>query len=64
MGIHSMQRSGREEHAAGEAEYNAARAKGYVEGTKDRAVGYKDPVAGAVMGDRTQQAHGTLPISP
>jgi uncharacterized protein YjbJ (UPF0337 family) len=57
-GAQSWQQSGKEEHAAGETEYNAARAKGYAEGTKDQAGGYKDSVVGAVTGDKTQQAAG------
>ena len=57
-GAESWQRSGKEEHASGEAEYDAARAKGYVEGAADRAGGYKDSVVGAVTGDKSQQAEG------
>ncbi len=57
-GAESWQRSGKEEHASGEAEYDAARAKGYVEGATDRAGGYKDSVVGAVTGDKSQQAQG------
>lgn len=57
-GAHQMESNGRQEHAAGEVEYDAARAKGYAEGTKDRATGFKDSVVGAVTGDSSQQAHG------
>ncbi|KAF8959171.1 hypothetical protein BDZ97DRAFT_1761661 [Flammula alnicola] len=54
-GSTSWQSSGKQEHAQGEAEYKAAQAQGYVEGTKDRAMGYKDSVVGAITGDKSQQ---------
>jgi uncharacterized protein YjbJ (UPF0337 family) len=54
-GAQSWQQSGAQEHASGEAEYDAARAKGYAEGTMDRAVGKKDSIVGAITGDRSQE---------
>ncbi|KAL1742931.1 hypothetical protein HDZ31DRAFT_75177 [Schizophyllum fasciatum] len=57
-GLESWQSSGKQEHAQGEGEYNAARAKGYAEGTTDRISGKKDNIIGAVTGDSSQQAQG------
>jgi len=57
-GATSWQQSGKQEHAAGEAEYKAAQAKGYAEGVTDRIVGKKDTIVGAVTGDKSQQTEG------
>lgn len=57
-GAQSWKQSGREEHVEGEAEYDAAQAKNYVEGTVDRVAGKVDTVVGAVTGDRQQEMSG------
>ncbi|KAJ7182765.1 mismatched base pair and cruciform DNA recognition protein [Mycena crocata] len=59
-GATSWQQSGKEEHASGEAEYKAAQAKGYAEGTADRITGKKDSVVGGLTGDKSQQAQGNV----
>ncbi|KAJ7607174.1 hypothetical protein FB45DRAFT_948393 [Roridomyces roridus] len=57
-GATSWQTSGKEEHAKGEGEIKAAKAKGYAEGLGDRIEGKKDSVVGAITGDKSQQASG------
>ncbi|KAF5356916.1 hypothetical protein D9756_006401 [Leucocoprinus leucothites] len=57
-GASSWKQSGKEEHAAGEAEYNAAQAKAYGEATADRISGKKDAILGAVTGNREQELQG------
>ena len=57
-GSEAWQKSGRDEHAQGEAEYNAAQTKGFTQGVQDRLVGKKDAVVGAVTGDKQQQTAG------
>lgn len=51
---------GKTERAAGNAEYDAARAKGYAKATGGRMAGKKDQIVGAVTGDRSQQLKGRL----
>ena len=57
-GLESWKTTGQERRAQGDTEYNEAQAKGYAESLKDRALGKKDQVSGAVSGDTTQEASG------
>lgn len=51
IGSDSWKQSGAKEHAEGDAEYKAAQAKGYAEGTKDRIGGKKDDIVGSLTGN-------------
>ena len=59
-GNQNLKQSGREEHAAGQREVEAAKAKNVAEGVTDRAVGKKDAVVGGLTGDRSQEIAGEL----
>ena len=61
-GSTDWQQAGKQEHASGEAEYKAAQAEGYAEGTTDRLRGKKDSVVGSVTGDKKQEVQGEEPI--
>ncbi|KAJ3899185.1 mismatched base pair and cruciform DNA recognition protein [Lentinula edodes] len=60
IGGDSWTQAGKEQHVQGEAEYNAAQAKEYANGTIDRAGGKIDSVMGAVTGDKQQQMAGNV----
>jgi uncharacterized protein YjbJ (UPF0337 family) len=60
-GSTDWEQAGKQERAAGEAEYKAAQTQGYVEGTTDRVRGAKDSVVGSVTGDKVQETQGECP---
>ncbi|EKM78207.1 hypothetical protein AGABI1DRAFT_85895 [Agaricus bisporus var. burnettii JB137-S8] len=59
-GATSLQQSGKEDHAAGEAENKAAQTKGHAEGMTDQIAGKKDSMIGAMTGDKKQQTSGNM----
>ncbi|KAJ3931946.1 MAG: hypothetical protein NXY57DRAFT_895184, partial [Lentinula lateritia] len=60
IGGDSWTQAGKEQHAQGEAEYKAAQAKEYANGTIDRAGGKIDTVVGALTGDEQKQFSGNI----
>ncbi|KAK0496094.1 mismatched base pair and cruciform DNA recognition protein [Armillaria luteobubalina] len=54
-GSKSLQRSGAEERRGKDTEYNAVRAQGYAEGSRDRAADYEEIIA-SLTRDKSQQA--------
>ncbi|KAH8923204.1 hypothetical protein BT69DRAFT_1350294 [Atractiella rhizophila] len=58
LNLHNLAQSGTEQRHRGEAEKEAAKAKGYAEGTGDRVTGKKDNIVGALTNDRDQQMSG------
>ncbi|KAH6904880.1 hypothetical protein BKA70DRAFT_1226098 [Coprinopsis sp. MPI-PUGE-AT-0042] len=60
FGATHMKHEGAQEHRAGVAEKDAAKAQNYAEGTGDRMTGKKDQVVGSLTGDRSQQHAGDM----
>ncbi|KAK0220045.1 mismatched base pair and cruciform DNA recognition protein [Armillaria fumosa] len=56
-GSKGLQQSGAEERRGEDTEYNAARAQGYAEGSRDRAADYEEIIA-SLTRDKFQQAEG------
>jgi len=63
IGAVGLQRSGAQEHAAGQAEIHGGKASGYAQGTAERAQGKKDQVVGALTGDQSQRAAGDYHVN-
>ncbi|KAJ1031559.1 hypothetical protein NDA13_001950 [Ustilago tritici] len=57
-GATEWQKAGKEQHAKGEAEYKAAEAQGYSEGTKDQVSGKVDNVVGSITGNKEKELTG------
>ncbi|TIB80045.1 hypothetical protein E3Q22_02170 [Wallemia mellicola] len=58
IGSQDLSKSGKEQHAQGEAERKEAEAKQYGEGLVDSATGKAKNIGGAITGDKDQQARG------
>lgn len=62
--VEGWKASGQERRAQGDTEHKEAQAQGYAEGTKDRLLGKKDQVTGAVTGDTSQEIAGKFAPFP
>ena len=60
IGSEEWSKWGRDEHNAGEADREAARARDYADGAMDRLEGKKDSVLGALTDDKQQQVKGNF----
>ena len=60
IGWHGLEIRGQAERAAGNAEYNAARTKGYAKATGSRIAGKKDQVLGFATGNGAREGAGEL----
>ena len=58
IGNKNMQQAGSQGRKEADAEYKAAQAQGYVDGSIDRVAGAKDRIVGAVTGDDSQELAG------
>lgn len=63
-GSENWKTSGQERRVEGDTEHKQGQAQGYTEGIKDRLVGKKDQVGGAVTNDSSQEAAGKLSFVP
>ena len=63
-GSESWKTSGQERRVQGDVEHKQAQTQGYAEGTKDRLLGKKDQLSGAVTGDTTQETTGMFDAQP
>ncbi|KAI9293982.1 DNA binding protein [Neoconidiobolus thromboides FSU 785] len=58
LGNEQMQAEGKAQHAKGDAEYKAAQAQGYAEGSKDSMKGSVKDTVGSAIGNEQMQAEG------
>lgn len=63
-GSESWKTSGQERRLEGDTEHKQGQAQGYTEGVKDRVLGKKDQVGGALSNDTSQEAAGKFSLFP